>query len=68
MDKLINLALDRVNFCNLPYGAKNRLWPKHGNPFRAARALWFILRHDRHFKKDAGPESLEAYLQNCCGK
>lgn len=68
MDKLISLAMDRVNFCNLPYGAKNRLWPKHGNPFRATRALWFILRHDRHFKKDAGPESLEAYLQNCCGK
>ena len=30
--------------------------------FRAARALWFILRHDRHFKKDAGPASMEAYL------
>ena len=63
MDKLINLALDRVHFCNIPYAMKNRLWPKYGNPFRAARALWFILCHDRHFKKDAGPESMEAYLR-----
>jgi glycosyltransferase involved in cell wall biosynthesis len=62
METLINLALDRVNFCNLPYAMKNRLWPKHGNPFRATRALWFILRHDRHFKKDAGPDSMEAFL------
>jgi glycosyltransferase involved in cell wall biosynthesis len=62
MDTLINLALDRVNFCNIPYALKNRLMPKHANPFRAARALWFILRHDRHFKKDAGPASMEAYL------
>ncbi|MFO1512583.1 MAG: glycosyltransferase [Verrucomicrobiota bacterium] len=62
MDTLINLALDRVNFCNIPYALKNRLWPKHANPFRAARAFWFILRHDRHFKKDAGPASMEAYL------
>lgn len=62
MATLINLALDRVHFCNLPYGLKNRLWPKYANPFGAARALWFILRHDRHFKKDAGPASMEAYL------
>ena len=62
MDTLINLALDRVHFCNLPYAMKNRLWPKHANPFRAFKAFWFILRHDRHFKKDAGPDSMEAYL------
>jgi len=63
IDKMIELALDRVHFCNIPYALKNRLWPKHANPFRAARALWFILRHDRHFKKDAGPSSMEAYLK-----
>jgi len=62
MDTLLQLALDRVHFCNLAYALKNRLKPKHANPFRAARALWFILRHDRHFKKDAGPASMEAYL------
>lgn len=62
MDKLIQLALDRVHFCNIPYALKHRVWPKHGNPFRAVRALWFLLRHDRHFKKDAGPDSMEAYL------
>jgi len=62
MDTLLQLALDRVHFCNLAYALKNRLKPKHANLFRAARALWFILRHDRHFKKDAGPASMEAYL------
>jgi glycosyltransferase involved in cell wall biosynthesis len=62
MDTLSQLALDRVHFCNIPYALKNRLKPKFANPFRAARALWFILRHDRHFKKDAGPASMEAYL------
>lgn len=62
VEKMISLALDRVHFCNIPYALKNRLWPHYANPFRAARALWFILRHDRHFKKDAGPDSMEAYL------
>jgi glycosyltransferase involved in cell wall biosynthesis len=62
MDTLINLAMDRVHFCNIPYAIKNRLKPIHANPFRAARAFWFILRHDRHFKKDAGPASMEEYL------
>jgi len=66
MDKLISLALDRVHFCNIPYGLKYRLWPKHNNPFRAAWALWFNLRHDRHFKKDAGPDSMERYLASRC--
>ncbi|MBP7826187.1 MAG: glycosyltransferase [Verrucomicrobia bacterium] len=62
MNTLINLALDRVHFCNIPYGVKNGRWPRYRNPFRAARALGFILRHDRHFKKDAGPDTMEAYL------
>jgi glycosyltransferase involved in cell wall biosynthesis len=67
MDTLIQLALDRVNFCNIPYSLKNRLWPKQANPFRATRAFWFILGHDRHFKKDAGPDSMEAYLASRTG-
>lgn len=64
MGALLRAAEDRVNFCDFFYGFKKRRWPRAGNPFKAARAAWFILRQDRHVRKDASAETLEAWLRS----
>ena len=63
MDALIRAAEHRVHFCDFFYSFKKRRWPRAGNPFKAARAVWFILREDRHIRKDASPATMEAWLQ-----
>jgi glycosyltransferase involved in cell wall biosynthesis len=62
MGALIRAAEHRVNFCDFFYSIKTRRLPRAGNPFKAARAVWFILRQDRHVRKDASAETLEAWL------
>ena len=62
MDALIRAAEDRVHMCDFFYSFKHLRWPRAGNPFKAARAAWFILRHDRHVNKKASPASMEARL------
>jgi hypothetical protein len=63
MNALIRTADARVHFCDFFYSMKKRCWPRAGNPFKAARAVWFILRQDRHVRKDASAETLEAWLR-----
>ncbi|HWW01030.1 MAG TPA: glycosyltransferase [Candidatus Acidoferrum sp.] len=63
MGALIRAAADRVHFCDFFYSLKKRRWPRAGNPFKAARAVWFILREDRHVRKDASAETMERWLQ-----
>ncbi|PWU14905.1 MAG: hypothetical protein C5B50_16375 [Verrucomicrobia bacterium] len=62
MPALIRAADARVHFCDFFYSLKHRRWPRAGNPFKIARAVWFIFRHDRHVNKKAGPESMERWL------
>ena len=64
MPALIGQAEARVHFCDFVYSLKNRVWPHAGNPIKIARALWFILRHDRHVNKKASPASMEEWLQH----
>ena len=60
---LVSAAEDRVHFCNLFYSVTNRKWPHFANPFKALRAVWFILREDRHIRKDASAGTLEQWLK-----
>jgi glycosyltransferase involved in cell wall biosynthesis len=60
---MIREAGARVHFCDFFYSLKLRRWPRAGNPFKIARAIWFILRHDRHVNKQASAASMEAWLQ-----
>lgn len=63
MGALIRVAEDRVHFCDFFYSLKRRRWPRAGNPFKAARAVWFILRQDRHIRKDASAATMEKWLE-----
>ena len=63
MGALIRAADDRVHFCDFFYSFKTRRWPRASNPLKAARAVWFILREDRHVRKDASAETMERWLQ-----
>ncbi len=60
---MIREAEARVHFCDVFYSLKRRRWPRAGNPFKIARAVWFIARHDRHVNKKASPATMEAWLQ-----
>ena len=68
MDALVRAANDRVHFCDFFYSLKNRCWPRGGNPFKMARAAWFIAREDRHVNKKASAATLEAWLQRRAGR
>jgi glycosyltransferase involved in cell wall biosynthesis len=68
MESLIREAEARVQFCDLFYAAKNRHWPRGGNPFKIARALWFIAHQDRHVNKKASAATLEAWLSRQAGR
>jgi glycosyltransferase involved in cell wall biosynthesis len=63
MTTLVRAAQDRVQFCQFFYALKARRWPFGCNPFRMARAVWFIAREDRHVNKKASPATIEAWLQ-----
>jgi glycosyltransferase involved in cell wall biosynthesis len=62
MPALIRAAEARVQFCDVFYALKKRSLPRGGNPFKIARALWFIFRQDRHVNKKASPATLESWL------
>ena len=64
---MIREAEARVHFCDFFYSLKRHRWPRAGNPFKMARAVWFILRHDRHVNKRASPVTVEAWLEAHAG-
>jgi len=64
MDAVIQVADDRVHFCDTFYWLTQCRWPRECNPFKILRAIWFLVRHDHHFNKKASPATMRAWVES----
>jgi hypothetical protein len=62
MEALIRVADDRVNLCDTFYRLGQREWPRDFNPVKFARAVFFLLCHDRRLNKKVSPHTIQAWL------
>jgi glycosyltransferase involved in cell wall biosynthesis len=66
MEALIRVVEDRVHFCDTFYWVTRKRWPRDRHLLRLFRALWFIIRYDRHINRHASSATMRRWVERHC--